>query len=264
MNPRRPTHPGRGPSDVAGLERPESAYSDDIRSGMMGGVDTRQRILEATADLLQRSPVEPVSTRAICDAAGVTAPTLYHHFGDKDGLYDAVVTYGFETYLAAKHSLAATDDPVDDLRHAWNAHVEFGVTHPALYSLMYGTARAGAGSPAAAEARAVLTALLARVARAGRLRIDIERATSAIEAACVGATLQAIRGGYDAVLSEQLRDTVFGSVLTGKSAAPRGRVSSVTRAATQLAALLPEPATQESPLTREELLLLKQWLRRLS
>lgn len=225
-------------------------------------VDTRQRILEATAELLQRSPVEPVSTRAICDAAGVTAPTLYHHFGDKDGLYDAVVTYGFESYLAAKHELTPTADPVEDLRHAWNAHVEFGITHPALYSLMYGTARAGVGSPAAAEARAVLIALLERVAQAGRMRIDIEQATSAIEAACVGATLQAIRGGDDAALSEQLRDAVFASVLTG--AAPRARATSVTSAATQLAALLREPTAPDGPLTPEELSLLGQWLRRLS
>lgn len=225
-------------------------------------VDTRQRILEATAELLQRSPVEPVSTRAICDAAGVTAPTLYHHFGDKDGLYDAVVTYGFESYLAAKHALAATADPVDDLRHAWDAHVEFGVTHPALYSLMYGTARAGAGSPAAAEARAVLTALLVRVAQAGRLRVDIEHATSAIEAACVGATLQAIRGGHDAARSERLRDAVFASVLTG--AIPRACATSVASAATQLVALLREPTAQDGPLTPEELAVLQQWLRRLS
>ncbi len=225
-------------------------------------VDTRQRILEATAELLQRSPVEPVSTRAICDAAGVTAPTLYHHFGDKDGLYDAVVTYGFEFYLAAKHALRPTADPVEDLRRAWTAHVEFGVTHPALYSLMYGTARAGVGSPAAAEAHAMLTALLLRVAQTGRLCIDIEQATSAIEAACVGATLQAIRGGFDAALSEQLRDTVFASLFTG--AAPRARATSVTSAATQLAALLPESTAQGGPLAPEELSLLRQWLRRLS
>lgn len=230
-------------------------------------MDTRQRILEVTAELLQLSPVEPVSTRAICRAANVTAPTLYHHFGDKNGLYDAVVTYGFESYLTAKHALIPTADPIADLRHAWDAHVEFGVTHPALYALMYGTARAGVGSPAAVEAHAVLTALLARVAQAGGLLLEIEQATSTLEAACVGATLQAIRGGSDAPATHQLRDTVFASVITGP--APHPRASSVTRAATQLGALLDEQtagawATRDSRLTPEELSLLNVWLRRLS
>ncbi len=225
-------------------------------------MDTRQRILEATAELLQRSPVEPVTTRAICEAAGVSAPTLYHHFGDKKGLYDSVVTYGFESYLTAKHALVPTSDPLADLSHAWDAHVEFGVTHPALYTLMYGTARAGVGSPAALEARAVLTSLLSSVAQAGRLRIDIELATSAIEAACVGATLQAIRGGPDPAVSDQLRDSVFTAVVNGRTRRPRA--SSVTSTASQLAALLRDQPTGDGPLTPEELSLLDQWLRRLS
>lgn len=237
-------------------------YSVAISSGRLVFVDNRQRILEATAELLQRSPVEPVSTRAICEAAGVSAPTLYHHFGDKEGLYDAVVTYGFESYLATKHALVATSDPVADLRHAWDAHVEFGVTHPAFYTLMYGTARAGVGSPASLEARAVLTNLLSRVAQAGRLRIDIDQATSAIEAACLGTTLQAIRSGHDAAVSEQLRDTVFASVVTGRTR--RTPANSLTSTASQLAALLRDQPADDGPLTPEELSLLNQWLRRLS
>ena len=63
-------------------------------------IDTRERILRAAARLLAESGGAPVSTRAVCAAAGVGAPTLYHHFGDKEGLLDAVVTYGFERYLA--------------------------------------------------------------------------------------------------------------------------------------------------------------------
>lgn len=34
------------------------------------------------------------TTRAVCKAAGVTSPTLYHHFGDKDGLALALVRQG--------------------------------------------------------------------------------------------------------------------------------------------------------------------------
>jgi len=46
-------------------------------------VTVKARILEAAAELLTRSADADISTRAACEAAGVTAPTLYHYFGDK-------------------------------------------------------------------------------------------------------------------------------------------------------------------------------------
>ena len=52
---------------------------------------TRDRLLRAAADLIAASPGETVPLRAICDAAGVRLPTLYHFFGSKEGLLDAVV-----------------------------------------------------------------------------------------------------------------------------------------------------------------------------
>ena len=48
----------------------------------------RDRLLLAAAELLDAADGSEVSTRAICDRAGVQAPTLYHHFGSKQGLLD--------------------------------------------------------------------------------------------------------------------------------------------------------------------------------
>ncbi len=44
-----------------------------------------------------------------------------------------MATYGFESYLAGKHALGETADPVDDLRRGWDLHVEFGLSQPAFY-----------------------------------------------------------------------------------------------------------------------------------
>jgi AcrR family transcriptional regulator len=49
-------------------------------------------------------PTGEVSTRAICERAGVQAPTLYHHFGNKQALLDAVITHGFNRFLAVRKS----------------------------------------------------------------------------------------------------------------------------------------------------------------
>ena len=84
----------------------------------------RTRILETAAGLLAQSTEVDVSTRAICDAAGVTAPTLYHHFGDKDGLLAAVVDFGWAAFLETKRAVAAVvhDHVADDVRAGWDNH----------------------------------------------------------------------------------------------------------------------------------------------
>lgn len=228
----------------------------------MESIDTRQRIIEVTADLLLRHPATAVSTRDICKAADVTAPTLYYHFGDKEGLFDAVAAFGFETYFAGKHSLAYSDDPVEILLYAWDAHVEFGVAHPTLYTLMFGTTRSDRDSPAGLKSRALITEVLMRVARAGRLRINVDQATLVIEAAYVGTTLQAIRSGYDAAISRHLRDAVLGSIVTGIAEQPSD--SSLASAANRLAAHLSSPLERITTLRPTELALFKEWLRLLS
>lgn len=52
----------------------------------MGG---KERLLEAARGLFGASSYVSVGVAQILEAAGVQAPTLYHHFGDKEGLYTA-------------------------------------------------------------------------------------------------------------------------------------------------------------------------------
>ncbi len=47
----------------------------------------RERLLEAAAALFRDGSFCDVSVADLTKAAGVQAPTLYHHFGDKEGLY---------------------------------------------------------------------------------------------------------------------------------------------------------------------------------
>src|SRR3982074_2812390 len=99
--------------------------------------DTRRALIDAAAEVIARRGVEAASTREIYVRAGVKAPTLYHHFGDKQGLLDAVVTVAFERYLARKRALRATAGPAADVRQGWDTHVAFARANPALYRLMW-------------------------------------------------------------------------------------------------------------------------------
>lgn len=221
---------------------------------------TRDRILEATAELLlAASSADDVSIRDVCAAAGVKPPTVYHHFGDKRGLLDAVVADGFRRYAAAATAPSPTDDPVAVLVQGWNEHVEFGVTHPAFYALMFGSGKPGLQSPVAHELEGLLRAKLERIARAGRLRVSIDQALESVRAACIGNTLAVIerRLPADGALTTSLRDAVLAAI-TEEDARP-GHPSSAQAAA--LGATI--EATPDLPITPAERALLEELLQRL-
>ncbi|MFC6081835.1 TetR/AcrR family transcriptional regulator [Sphaerisporangium aureirubrum] len=231
---------------------------------------TRDRVLRAAADLLAQGGREAVSTRAVSAAAGIQAPTLYRLFGDKDGLLAAVAAYGFEEYLVGKLAMGETDDPVTDLRRGWDLHVEFGLTRPAFYTLMYGDARPGQGTPAAQEATRLLHRLISRVAAAGRLRTGVERAAQLVHSAGVGVTLTLIATPpehRDPELSPTTREAILQAVTTDRVPGvtpPTPRDLVTDRAMALRAALTVHPALPDCRLTGAEHELLVEWLDRLS
>ena len=222
--------------------------------------DTRERILEAAAALLVAEGRDGLSTRAVSAAAGVQPPALYRLFGDKDGLLDAVAAYGFDEYLTSKRALGSTGDAVEDLRRGWDLHVEFGLSRPEFYVLMYGDARPGRTSPAAREAEAMLRTIVTRVAEAGRLRVSVERAARLVHATGMGVVLSLIatpEDDRDPELSSTARETVLSRILTGEA---EPEESDLPGRAIALRAGL-DGATA---LTEAERVLLAEWLDRIA
>ena len=67
--------------------------------------DTRARIIDVAARLLQEQGPAAVTTRGVAEAAGVQAPAIYRFFGDKDGLLEAVAEHVMATYVSAKAAI---------------------------------------------------------------------------------------------------------------------------------------------------------------
>lgn len=59
----------------------------------------RASLLEAAATLFAELGYDAVTTRQILERAGVEAPSLYHHFGSKLGLYRAVLSGTSEPFV---------------------------------------------------------------------------------------------------------------------------------------------------------------------
>ncbi len=105
------------------------------------GRQLRDEILEATERmLLETESFEAVSIRAVADAVGVTAPSIYRHFADKSTLIFEVCARHFAA-LEDHISQACTgiDDPVDKLIALGKAYIAFGVANPEPYRIMFMT-----------------------------------------------------------------------------------------------------------------------------
>lgn len=53
------------------------------------GSSGKNRLMDAAKELFAQYGVDEITVAQILDASGVKAPTLYHHFGGKEGLYVA-------------------------------------------------------------------------------------------------------------------------------------------------------------------------------
>lgn len=243
--------------------------SDNVASVSTSVSGTKARILEVAAELVAQSPDGDVSTRAVCEAAGVGAPALYRHFGDKEGLLSAVVDHGYEKYLATKRGRGPGTDPIQDLRDGWDTHTEFALRNPSLYRLMNSPAMRTPPT-AALESHRILTADLQRAAEQGKLRLAPELAAQMIMSANVGVSLMLVSRPAtftDEALSRRVRDAVHAVVFTPDvtvtAAAPETEEEvRVPAAATHLAALLHQ--TPSPAFTPGESALLGEWLDRLS
>ena len=224
---------------------------------------TRDRLLAAAAELLDEAAGEDVSTRAICDRAGVRSPTLYHHFGSKERLLEAVVSHGLREFLDGVDEPPA-DDPVAHVREAWDLHVQFGLENPSFYALVYGRTRPGRPCAVVADLRAMVLRALEPAARHGRLRVTPEDAAAQIVAAGSGVALTLIAQPpehRDLALSAQVRDAILASLTTAPSSRRPAHVPTTASAAVGLAAALPE--TPEG-FSHAEAALLRDWLQRLA
>jgi len=88
-------------------------------------IDNRERILAAAAHLFAHKGYGSTSVREVVEAAGVTKPTLYYYFDNKEALFREVVAWKLELgERVLSDALAAGGSAVDVLRRAIRGWVE--------------------------------------------------------------------------------------------------------------------------------------------
>ena len=223
--------------------------------------EMRARIIAAATALLTQGGRDALTTRAVAAGAQVQAPAIYRIFGDKNGLLEAVAERGYEAYLGEKRARAQSDDPLEDLRAGWDLHVDFGLSNPAIYTLIYGDPRDGAMARAADVGYQFLESHIHRLAVAGRLRFGEARAAALVHASGCGTVLTLLAtpaDERDGELSKIARETVIAAITTQESALEAPGVAAV---AVALRAAMPDAAPVLSDGERH---LMGEWLDKLA
>jgi len=107
-----------------------------------------QHIAGVAARLFATRGYDATSVRTIAEESGVTKPTLYYHFGSKEGLAQALLTAPMTELVAANRAiLEAVSDPVEALARIIEAHFAFCREDPDrarfLFALLFGPLGAG-------------------------------------------------------------------------------------------------------------------------
>ena len=163
------------------------------RPAESSGGSTRETILAAAEKILARGGEGALSIRELCARVGVTAPTIYHHFGDKDGLVAEVVDACFAEFDHALADGPVPADPVEALAWGLERYVAYGVAHPAHYRLLFDR-RLRRPTPSSVASYARLERSIRAIEAAGRLAMPVEEAAPAVWAAVHGVTMLAIAG----------------------------------------------------------------------
>ena len=101
-------------------------------------MDNKESILDVALKLFADKGYDAVSVQEIVDAAGITKPTLYHYFGSKYGVLEAILDVGFERLMGSVSDSMniSVNDVREQLFNVAKAFLTFAVDDGVFFSFM--------------------------------------------------------------------------------------------------------------------------------
>jgi len=102
-------------------------------------MDNKENIQACALALFSAKGYDAVGVQEICEASGITKPTLYHYFGSKRGLLEALLAGHFEIlHVQLTDAAAYQGDLPLTLQRVAETFFGFAVEYPAFYRLQLG------------------------------------------------------------------------------------------------------------------------------
>jgi AcrR family transcriptional regulator len=95
-------------------------------------------ILETSRAIMREQGVAALSMQELARRLDMRAPSLYHYFGSKMDIYDALFRMGFRMY--AEHnraSIVGAETWQEEIRQSFEAYMTFAMHNPDLYQLCF-------------------------------------------------------------------------------------------------------------------------------
>ena len=128
----------------------------------------RETILSAALNLARRDGWDAVTMRRLAEEIEYSANFAYRYFSGRDDILRTLVKDGFARLRDAMITSSASSAGAEAVRHMTHAYLDFALTDPDLYQLMYGVG--GVRVPATDawdEGQAIGVILADRLAAAG-------------------------------------------------------------------------------------------------
>jgi AcrR family transcriptional regulator len=136
---------------------------------------SRERILEEALSIMRREDVDGITMRGLAQRIGHSAASLYLHFQGKEEIEREVARHALRELEQALAPSLAIADPREALAGFVRGYVQFGLSHPKLYRLMFQDLAQlrtldRAGDPALGRVRASLHQVYERGIATGAFR----------------------------------------------------------------------------------------------
>lgn len=143
--------------------------------------DLQTAIKQTAWQQIAASGAAALNLRAIARSLGITAPSIYNYFPNRDALVTALIVEAFDSLAEAQEACVqnlAKDDLEAKLAALGHAYRQWAVIYPQRYQLIFGTPIANYHAPqeitlpAAARALVPLTSAIQDIFSAGSLRTE--------------------------------------------------------------------------------------------
>ncbi|MFW2830977.1 TetR/AcrR family transcriptional regulator [Sphingomonas sp. ID0503] len=177
----------------------------------------RQRLVHAARDLMSELGPAGATARAICDRAGVRAPTLYHYFGDLAGLHATAINAAFIEVMASYRRGNLAEGPLEAVRAAWRALLRFARAEPLMARALIGNVVDGKPPLALQLTLRRLRRDLSELSQQGLLSMTPNAAAAMLWTSAVGAvSMTAASDPNDEAVNEALLHALIAHLHRGR------------------------------------------------
>lgn len=188
----------------------------------------RQRLCQAAEQLFAERGIEAVTMRELAQALGVSPMTPYRYFKDKDAILAAVRAAAFGRFAARlEAAIAQPGDPLNRSRNAGQAYIDFALSEPQAYRLMFDLSQPTEGDypelqSAIVRARRTMTVHIEAMIQADLLEGDAELIGHMFWSVLHGMLMLQITGKLAPTIDPaKLRSLVFQTLTRGLGIGPR-------------------------------------------